>query len=136
MTKGAPHVVLDLCANKDEIGTAVHVVVEDLAARGIRSLAVAVTDTAGDWRMAGMLTFLDPPRPDTKVTGRVEFSRRRGSGQASRPACHHEGLHDAAWCSPVDRHLGERALVRRVSECPRSCRRPFGRRWSSGWTSR
>ncbi len=47
--------------------------------RGIRSLAVARQEMAeggeggalvprGPWRMLGLLTFLDPPRPDTRHT--------------------------------------------------------------------
>lgn len=41
----------------------------ELGKRGIRSLAVARKDDEdGLWRMLGILTFLDPPRPDTKRT--------------------------------------------------------------------
>lgn len=40
----------------------------DLGRRGIRSLAVARTNDEGKWQMLGILTFLDPPRPDTKIT--------------------------------------------------------------------
>lgn len=42
----------------------------ELGTRGIRSLAVARTcdDNPDTWEMLGMLTFLDPPRPDTKHT--------------------------------------------------------------------
>ena len=40
----------------------------DLGRRGIRSLAVARTNDEGKWQMSGILTFLDPPRPDTKET--------------------------------------------------------------------
>merc|ERR1711869_111738 len=36
----------------------------------------AKTDTSGVWRMMGLLTFLDPPRPDTKETERM--SRENG----------------------------------------------------------
>ena len=36
--------------------------------RGIRCMAVARTDADGQWQMLGLLTFLDPPRPDTKAT--------------------------------------------------------------------
>ncbi len=39
-----------------------------LAEDGVRSLAVAKTDANGQWRFQGMLTFLDPPREDTKDT--------------------------------------------------------------------
>lgn len=31
-------------------------------------MAVAKTDSKGEWQFLGMLTFLDPPRPDTKHT--------------------------------------------------------------------
>merc|ERR1711968_173966 len=37
--------------------------------RGIRALAVARTDSEkGEWHLLGLLTFLDPPRSDTKET--------------------------------------------------------------------
>jgi H+-transporting ATPase len=44
--------------------------VHELGSRGIRSLAVARTADGdlGTWEMLGMLTFLDPPRSDTKHT--------------------------------------------------------------------
>lgn len=42
--------------------------VHELGIRGIRSIAVAKTDESGHWKMLGLLTFLDPPRPDTKAT--------------------------------------------------------------------
>merc|ERR1712070_199595 len=42
--------------------------VTELGKRGIRAIAVAKTDTHGVWRMGGLITFLDPPRPDTKDT--------------------------------------------------------------------
>ncbi len=38
---------------------------------GIRTLAVAkmdLMDGRNEWKMIGLLTFLDPPRPDTKQT--------------------------------------------------------------------
>lgn len=31
-------------------------------------MAVARTDAQGQWAMLGLLTFLDPPRPDTAAT--------------------------------------------------------------------
>jgi H+-transporting ATPase len=41
----------------------------ELAHRGIRSLAVARTKkNSDDFEFIGILTFLDPPRPDTKHT--------------------------------------------------------------------
>merc|ERR1711972_1223528 len=47
-----------------------------LGKRGIRAIAVAKTDEKDVWRMMGLLTFLDPPRPDTKET--VRLSRQNG----------------------------------------------------------
>jgi H+-transporting ATPase len=50
-----------------------------LGARGIRAMAVAKTDSdTGAWKMLGLLTFLDPPRPDTKET--IRKVRREGGG--------------------------------------------------------
>jgi len=68
VTKGAPHVILKMVHNKGKIEEAFDAIVEDLARRGIRCLAVARTIQDGSWEMAGLLTFLDPPRPDTKET--------------------------------------------------------------------
>ena len=64
-SKGAPHVLLKL--TKDQaVAARVMKDVEELGERGIRCLAVAKTDSEGEWHLLGMLTFLDPPRPDTK----------------------------------------------------------------------
>jgi len=68
-SKGAPHIILGLLDFDDsEVREAVERDVTRLGKRGIRSLAVAKTDENGVWRMMGLLTFLDPPRPDTKQT--------------------------------------------------------------------
>jgi H+-transporting ATPase len=77
-TKGAPHVLLKLVkeqagADKAEVDRVAHLVeadVHELGTRGIRSLAVAKTNPEknNQWEMLGLLTFLDPPRPDTKQT--------------------------------------------------------------------
>jgi len=69
-SKGAPHIILKLVGNRDpNVCEQVEKDVAVLGASGIRSLAVARTDSkTGEWRMAGLLTFLDPPRPDTKQT--------------------------------------------------------------------
>ena len=68
-SKGAPHIILRLLDEKEiDVREAVEKDVAKLGERGIRSLAVAKTDDNGDWKMLGLLTFLDPPRPDTKQT--------------------------------------------------------------------
>lgn len=74
-TKGAPHILLKLI---DDEGV-VEKVEEDVKAlglRGVRALAVAKTDAKGDWHMLGLLTFLDPPRPDTRHT--IETAMKYG----------------------------------------------------------
>ena len=89
--QGAPHVILNMCANKDEIRSSVEKTVHDLGTRGIRSLAVGRKDGEdGPWRMLGILTFLDPPRPDTKQARPPPRSRapgRRRSPVAPAVAC-------------------------------------------------
>ena len=66
-TKGAPHIIAKLCKDQ-EVVAKVNKKVHELGLRGVRSLAVARTNDAGEWLMLGILTFLDPPRPDTKDT--------------------------------------------------------------------
>lgn len=60
--------MLSLCHDKARVEEAVDFKVMELAERGIRSLAVAKTNEAGQWEMMGIMTFLDPPRPDTRRT--------------------------------------------------------------------
>eukprot|EP01040_Poterioochromonas_malhamensis_P007396 gene7396-7978_t len=67
VTKGAPHVLLKLTSD-EKIKAACDHDVHAFGARGIRCLAVAKTDDDGNFRMLGLLTFLDPPRVDTKDT--------------------------------------------------------------------
>uniref|UniRef100_A0A7S1WBI6 Plasma membrane ATPase n=1 Tax=Alexandrium catenella TaxID=2925 RepID=A0A7S1WBI6_ALECA len=66
VTKGAPNVICDLAHNAAEIREKVEELVDSYASRGIRCLGIAYTDSSGQWSFAGMLTFVDPPRPDTK----------------------------------------------------------------------
>ena len=66
-SKGAPHVIMKLC-NDPSVEHQIEKDVTDLGSRGIRALAVAKTDDNGKWKFLGLLTFLDPPRLDTKQT--------------------------------------------------------------------
>jgi H+-transporting ATPase len=75
-TKGAPHVLLKLIGSDPAVEEAVERDVHSLGMRGIRCLAVAKTDDDGDWEMLGLLTFLDPPRLDTKQT--IEDAHKYG----------------------------------------------------------
>merc|ERR1719449_295215 len=79
-SKGAPHVLLKLVQDSNGCDSSLAKTIEhdvtELGKRGIRAIAVAKTDDSGVWRMQGLLTFLDPPRPDTKET--VRLSRENG----------------------------------------------------------
>jgi H+-transporting ATPase len=66
-TKGAPHVLLELCKN-ESVKSMCESDVHRFGQRGIRCLAVAKTNDSNEWEMVGLLTFLDPPRHDTKET--------------------------------------------------------------------
>lgn len=69
-TKGAPHIILNLLSDSDrDVKEQVEGDVLRYGDVGIRCLAVARMDVKdGLWKMMGLLTFLDPPRPDTKQT--------------------------------------------------------------------
>ena len=90
VTKGAPQVILSMCSScPSDKAHDISNKISELAARGIRSLGIAVCKAqvlgeggAADadidegavqvgftnWRFIGILTFLDPPRHDTKQT--------------------------------------------------------------------
>jgi H+-transporting ATPase len=72
VSKGAPHIIMGLLDQTAQASVIEQCEkdVEGLGERGIRSLAVAKTKGSADgpWEMIGLLTFLDPPRPDTKET--------------------------------------------------------------------
>jgi H+-transporting ATPase len=79
VTKGAPHILLKLCHDR-EVAEQAEKDVHSFGERGIRTLAVAKGEVVGDgpieWKMLGLLTFLDPPRPDTKQT--IDRAREYG----------------------------------------------------------
>merc|ERR1711988_452348 len=71
-SKGAPHILLKLVLEHGGCDQALAAKIEhdvtELGKRGIRAIAVAKTDEKEVWRMMGLLTWGDPPRPDTKWT--------------------------------------------------------------------
>jgi H+-transporting ATPase len=83
VTKGAPHILCELDADKEK-AKRVQAKVTLLGGDGIRAMAIAVSDPITDkwqdgneeankliptvWHVTGLLTFLDPPRDDTKAT--------------------------------------------------------------------
>ena len=77
VVKGAPQVVLAMCkGNGKKITAQFEKDVQELAHRGIRCLAVASDEGGKGLNMLGVLTFLDPPRPDTKYT--LDMARKYG----------------------------------------------------------
>ena len=65
VTKGAPHVLCNLI-DDIQVTKSVERDVLSFGERGVRCLAVARTNRTGKWVMLGLLTFLDPPRRDTR----------------------------------------------------------------------
>ena len=70
VTKGAPHIISKL-VNDHTVTEQMEKDVTLLGERGIRCISVAKTDEHGSWRLLGLLTFLDPPRPDTKAVSEM-----------------------------------------------------------------
>ena len=68
VTKGAPQVILPLCANAAEVKAGVEKAVAGFAERGYRSLGVARAGKDGAWRFLGVLPLFDPPRADARET--------------------------------------------------------------------
>ena len=67
-SKGAPQVILDLCALPQDSRRTVEGHVDDLASHGYRAIAVARTDESGAWHYLGLLPLFDPPRDDSAET--------------------------------------------------------------------
>ncbi|KAI8057172.1 H(+)-ATPase [Syncephalis plumigaleata] len=63
---GAPQVIVKLVGGHDAAVMAVN----DLARRGLRALGVArtVPGSMDEWELVGMISLLDPPRPDSAET--------------------------------------------------------------------
>jgi len=68
VAKGAPQVILAMASNAGEAKGVVDAAVTDFAAKGYRSLGVARADEENKWRMLGVLSMFDAPRPDAKAT--------------------------------------------------------------------
>jgi H+-transporting ATPase len=68
VAKGAPQVILELVADKENVRASVEKGVETLASKGYRALGVARTDAEGNWQYAGLVPLYDPPREDSAET--------------------------------------------------------------------
>lgn len=78
VSKGAPQVILALDSSSGQIKERVDEAVNEFARRGFRSLAVAATDDAGNWRFQGVVPLFDPLREDSRAT--VDAAREMGIG--------------------------------------------------------
>ncbi|KAI8874767.1 hypothetical protein K501DRAFT_154284, partial [Backusella circina FSU 941] len=63
VAKGAPQVILQMCQGDERAEN----MVNEFAARGLRSLGVARTVNE-KWELIGLLTLIDPPRDDSAFT--------------------------------------------------------------------
>lgn len=79
VSKGAPQVILDLVGPDADLAEKVRQSVDEMAARGFRTLGVArcaaapdgdpeTAGTDGKWEFLGLLPLFDPPREDAKST--------------------------------------------------------------------
>jgi H+-transporting ATPase len=68
VTKGAPQVILELAHVEGEPAERAGKTIQELAAKGFRTLGVARTDDSGTWHFLGILPLFDPPREDSKET--------------------------------------------------------------------
>jgi H+-transporting ATPase len=75
-TKGAPQVIMGLCHLDPETSAQAQKVVDDLAAKGYRTLGVARSANTGPWQFLGILPLFDPPREDSQET--IAEARRHG----------------------------------------------------------
>ncbi|MBX2797544.1 MAG: cation-transporting P-type ATPase [Myxococcales bacterium] len=75
VTKGAPEVVVELCALSDEVQGTVEELVETWGQEGLRMLAVAAGED-GTAALLGVFALLDPPRPE--VAGAIAAARSGG----------------------------------------------------------
>jgi H+-transporting ATPase len=67
-TKGAPQVVIGLSGMDDEPRTRAETAVDELAAKGYRTLGVARAEEGAPWNFLGIVPLYDPPREDSKET--------------------------------------------------------------------
>jgi H+-transporting ATPase len=76
VSKGAPQVILDLVHPEGNARKKAETQVNDLAAKGYRTLGVARTDAQGKWEFLGLLPLSDTPRDDSAST--IMAARKMG----------------------------------------------------------
>mmetsp|Transcript_8326 Transcript_8326/g.24910 ORF Transcript_8326/g.24910 Transcript_8326/m.24910 type:complete len:686 (+) Transcript_8326:251-2308(+) len=68
VAKGAPQIIGNTLSSPEE-RAATDRYIDERASRGLRSIAVAQSADGGDtWQLVGLISLLDPPRPDSAAT--------------------------------------------------------------------
>jgi H+-transporting ATPase len=68
IAKGAPQVIVDLCAPSPAERKAITTLVNQDGAKGYRTLGVACAGEDDNWRFLGLIPLFDPPRDDCAAT--------------------------------------------------------------------
>jgi H+-transporting ATPase len=68
VTKGAPQIIIGLANLTGDDATKANQIVNDFAAKGYRTIAIARAEASGAWQFLGILPLFDPPRTDSKET--------------------------------------------------------------------
>ncbi len=66
--KGAPQAITDLARPAADLLARYQATVAELAGKGYRALGVAQSDDGKTWKIVGLVSLMDPPRPDAKAT--------------------------------------------------------------------
>ncbi|KAJ3175448.1 hypothetical protein HK101_010658 [Irineochytrium annulatum] len=121
--KGAPQVIVRMVGGHDEATVAVN----DFAKRGLRALGVARTidDEMTKFEMVGMISLLDPPRPDSASTihecGLLGVSVKMITGDQqiiAKEVAHRLGMHRTILDAHklIDESMDEASITERVEK--------------------
>ncbi|KAI3895523.1 hypothetical protein MKX03_022174 [Papaver bracteatum] len=134
-SKGAPEQIISLCNCTEAVENKINLIIDNYAARGLRSLAVAVQtvlertkESPGEpWEFVGLLPLFDPPRIDSAETIRralnlgvnvkmitgdqlaiaKETGRRLGMGTNMYPSASLISQSDSTSDIPIDKLIEE-----------------------------
>ncbi|GAA5992525.1 hypothetical protein JCM10908_000864 [Rhodotorula pacifica] len=104
--KGAPNAILRLSQFPTDVVKHYRSTAAGFAARGFRSLGVAVKEEGKEWQLLGLLSMSDPPRADTPATIReaqelgIQIKMLTGDAVAiARETCRQLGMGDKVYDS-------------------------------------
>ena len=66
--KGAPQAITALAKPDANLASRYQAAVAELAGKGYRALGVGQSDDSRTWSIVGLISLMDPPRPDAKAT--------------------------------------------------------------------